>query len=216
MSSDYQKLGLPPLRENNFSQIPSRSHLTTILELDEQMAQIEKVSFEWLELEDSKQLLEFLQRNGASSFFKHHETDSIKLNMLEWLAVYNLLLLKNNKSNLNAVEKNLLLKFVERFEMLIEEHPIDTTLVKTFEKDHRQNTKQWKLFKKSFQWVCVLCALLILANIYLESEILQWLIPVIMLSGFISIYIRENLIKAEVSNYVVCCMYSQMLVDHSY
>lgn len=215
MSQNYKDLSLPALSEKSFSHLPSNTYLNQILELAEQEEQIEKVAFEWLTIEESKLLLSHLQTKGANKDFQHTEEEAIKLNMLEWLSIYNMLITENSQFKLEANMKDLLLRFIDRFELLISSNPVDTTMTTSFAVGEKTKTKRWTKLDKSFRTSLYICIGLLVLNLFLKIQLIQILIPAILVYAGIKIYQRENT-KADVTDHVVCCMYTQMLVEHSY
>lgn len=215
MSQDYQALKLPALSAKSFCHLPSNNYLVQILELNDQEEQINKVAFEWLTIDESNALLAYLQTKGASKDFEHREGEAIKLNMLEWLSIYNMLINDNNQFKLESSQKDLMLRFIDRFDLLIGANPVDITMTTSFEQKEKVKTKRWMKLNKDFRISAFVCIGLLLVNMVLKIQLIQVLIPAILIYAGIKVYQRENT-KAEVSDHVLCCMYTQMLVEHSY
>lgn len=215
MSNDFKALKLKGLNENSFSRLPSKKYLNQIIQLEDQEAQIEKSAFEWLSLTESNDLYLYLQKKGASKDYQHRDGEAIKLNMLEWLSVYNMLLTDNTQFRLTDNEKNLLLKFMERFDLLIQENAIDSTMKVSYAHEQKVKTKKWNAYNNGFYAAIGISVVLILLNLFIEHAILDWIAPIAFVTAGVLIYLRENT-KADVTDHVICCMYTQMLVEHSY
>lgn len=217
MSNDYLNLKLPSLTSNSFSSLPSQKYLQVILADSKQVAHLDRTVFEWLNKEEAEVLHQFLMKHRAAADFKPSEADTtMKLNMLEWLHLYNLLTTDNMKYKLNDQERDLLIKFIERFEHLISQKPIEQHVVKTFPKSKGENGAAYRRAELTMKTLMMGSVVLVIMNLAMDSKVIDVItLFTISISALVILY-KDKLSKLYISDNDYAAMYGQMLVDNSF
>lgn len=218
MSKDYAALGIPAISTNSFNYLPSKKHLKNVLNMHKDLSNFNIHCFEWLNEDNSKTLHKLLTKHfGANMNFKPTEKGTtIKLNIIEWLHVYNLFIQLNNQSKLDSTEKNLMLCFIDRFECLVHENPLSNADIKSFPRTKGQDGYIFKVAEIGFKTLLLLSGFLVLANMYLNLKAITIITFFTTTLSCLFILYKEKIKKLTLPELNLTEMYTQMLIDNSY
>jgi hypothetical protein len=212
MSANFVDLGLE-ISKDSFCNLGSKDYLNEILDNKSKVNQFEKLTFEWLSKEDEHDLMNFLKTklNFKKEFTPSDKDETIKLNILQWFSIYNILI---EYKGLDDV-KHLYSLFKDKFDLLIGEEPLEKNLIKSLTTEVIYKTDKYQKLTNLNRFLIILICIFNLLYFISSYSFLNYFMAAIGLIVISVILYKVHYAKIEKKK-VYLDVYTQMLLDHSY